>query len=401
MKNSKLIFSLLPIVIIICILSNWWILDISGIGSSSSYIDLRWFYDYSECIRDLQDIFNSSGTDCNPEFNYGPLTSIFFWFLVKIKIPLDFVGLGILLSILVLLVRISIKLGGSSFKSRVFQCLLILSPGNILLFERGNIDGIIFVFLTLVVLKWYGKKDNILLFMLVLISLFKFYTFVTVILFLCTRSFKLKYKLISVVVYLSFIAFFASTILEKISYNWFLSYGSFLPVAYLDFTMKEFSLNWQVIEYLSSGIIVRSVTGIFIFLTIFLLAFKFSKTYKCMVLDITEIPLTRSTPDMYLLSMIAVFFVCFFFSTNYDYRLIYLTPILIIMELKLKNLGKNYNLWILLSLVFIWMGSIYSAPWYLMHISQFLGDLVANLIVGILLVFIGRIIPSNTTSNSS
>jgi hypothetical protein len=398
-NNSKLVFSLLPIVIIICILSNWWILDISGIGSTSNYIDLKWFYDYSECIRKLEDIFKSSGTACNSDFNYGPLTSLFFWFLTKSKIPLDLVGLLTLVSVVILLVIISIKFGSSSFKSRVYQCLLILSPGNILLFERGNIDGIIFIFLTLAILQWYGKKDNILLLALVLISLFKFYTFIVVIIFLCARTLKLKYKLILIAIYLCTIAFFASLILEKIPYNWFLSFGSYLPAAYIDFTMREFNLNWRVIEYLSSGIIVRSITGVFIFFTVFSLALKLSHTYKNLVLDIKEIPFTRSTLDMYLLSMVSVFLVCFFFNTNYDYRLIYLTPILIIIELKIMNLGKNYNLWILLSLIFTWMGSVYSAPWYLMHLSQFIGDLVANLIVGILIVFVGKIRHNGIISN--
>ena len=151
MLRARYLFMVIPGVLYWCVASNWWLLDIAGIGTDENFIDLSWFYSYVECVQSLSDIFLFTSTGCSTANNYGPVTTILFWLIVKSGAPIYMVGIFMMVAITATLVYLCLKLGRSSLLARTYQLLLILCPGMILLFERGNLDGVIFLGLTIII----------------------------------------------------------------------------------------------------------------------------------------------------------------------------------------------------------------------------------------------------------
>jgi hypothetical protein len=189
MLRARYLFMVIPSVLYWCVASNWWLLDIAGIGTDENFIDLSWFYSYVECVQSLSDITLLTSTGCSSANNYGPVTTILFWLIVKSGAPIYMVGIFMIVAITATLVYLCLKLGRSSLLARIYQLLLILCPGMILLFERGNLDGIIFLGLTIIIFGLYAKLPSLSLVLLVVLSLIKFYTiFVVVFLILLEKS---------------------------------------------------------------------------------------------------------------------------------------------------------------------------------------------------------------------
>lgn len=389
--RSKYFLLSVPAILSWCIISNWWILDINGIGTTRDFIDLAWFYSYVDCAKTVADLIFPKSTGCFTGFNAGPITTILIWFMTRSGLTVYMAGTLIMVIVAGILLVLSIKLGRNTFPARIYQLLLILCPGMILLFERGNIDGIIFIGLTFIIFTLYTKHPFIALFLLMILSLMKFYTIFAVLILIFTKHWSLKNKIILSILYIFPVLIFAVSIIERIPYNWFLSFGSFLPLAYLDFGLREFNLEPQIIKIIFAHIGARFFLGGIISLFIFYMFYNFSKNYKALIKEIFEIsrksPI-RSIKDFYFLTTSTVFICCYFFSTNYDYRLVFLVPTLILLDKKVSGtISKNWLL-ILLSVTTVWLGSLYSGPRYLLQATQFLGDLSANLIVGVLIAFI-------------
>jgi len=79
----------------------------------------------------------------------------------------------------------------------------------------------------------------------------------------------------------------------------------------------------------------------------------------------------------------------FFLSTNYDYRLIFLIPALIVFDRELLTRGaprQERKFFIALTLSSLYFGSIYGAPYVVLQVTQFIGDLGLTLLSAILLL---------------
>jgi hypothetical protein len=68
--------------------------------------------------------------------------------------------------------------------------------------------------------------------------------------------------------------------------------------------------------------------------------------------------------------------------------MVFLIPTLILLDKKVSGKISQNFLLIFLSISTLLIGSIYSSPKYLLHGFQFFGDISANLLVGVLLVYI-------------
>ena len=95
-----------------------------------------------------------------------------------------------------------------------------------------------------------------------------------------------------------------------------------------------------------------------------------------------------SSTDIYFIGVSIVFISCYFLSTNYDYRMVFLVPSLILLDKKVSGkISQNFFL-TFLAISTLWLGSVYSGPRYFLQAAQFLGDISANLLVGVLVVYI-------------
>ena len=391
MLRARYLFLVVPVLLFWCIASNWWLLDVTGIGTTENFIDLNWFYSYVGCIDNFSDIVLPSPINCSTLYNHGPGTSILFWLILNSGVSVYMLGTFMIIAITAALVLMSLKLGQDTLLARVYQILLLLCPGMLLLFERGNVDGLIFLGLTVIIFGLYEKYPSISLFLLFLLSLVKFYTIFSVIFLILLGKLSIKKKILEIIFSLTIVLFFAVTIVDKIPYNWFLSFGSFMPLAYIDFTLKEFGLMPKIIESLTSHIEVRVFLGAIISFLIILFFYKFLKHYRILLKEMYHISTNSqliSSSDIYFYCVSIIFITCYFFSTNYDYRMVFLVPSLILLDKKVSGKISQYFLLISLAISTLLLGSIYSSPKYFLQGIQFFGDISANLLVGVLLAYI-------------
>ena len=391
MLRARYLFMVIPCVLYWCVVSNWWLLDVAGIGTDENFIDLSWFYSYVECVHSLADITLLTSPACSTANNHGPVTTILFWLIVKSGAPIYMVGIFMIVATTATLVYLSLKLGRSSSSARVYQLLLILCPGMLLLFERGNLDGIIFLGLTIIIFGLYGKRPSLSLLLLVVLSLIKFYTIILVFFLILLEKSSMKKKVTKIFFSVSPVIFFALLIVDKIPYNWFLSFGSFMPLAYFDFTLKEFGFTPKIMEFLIAQIEVRIFLGAIISFLIFIFFYKYVTIYRILINETFEISSNSkiiSSSDVYFIGVSIVFVSCYFLSTNYDYRMVFLVPSLILLDKKVAGKVSQNSFLIFLAISTLWLGSIYSGPRYFLQATQFLGDVSANLLVGVLVVYI-------------
>jgi len=152
-----------------------------------------------------------------------------------------------------------------------------------------------------------------------------------------------------------------------------------MPFIYLDFGLT--SINF---ESLSLGI--RIFMGFTFFACLaFLARWALPSFRKLVVLE--------TVPRLNENVMLNYFSICylssFFLSTNYDYRLVFLIPVLIIFDRDMfaKKVSSNERkFFMVLALSSLYLGSVYGAPHFFLQAFQFVGDVGLSLISAILLV---------------
>jgi hypothetical protein len=147
----------------------------------------------------------------------------------------------------------------------------------------------------------------------------------------------------------------------------------------------------EIMESLTTQIEVRVILGAIISFSIILFFYKYLKYYRILLKEIYDISSNSqliSLSDIYFFSVSIIFITCYFFSTNYDYRMVFLVPSLILLDKKVSGKISQNFLLIFLSISTLLLGSIYSSPKYLLQGIQFFGDISTNLLVGVLLVYI-------------
>jgi hypothetical protein len=220
----------------------------------------------------------------------------------------------------------------------VVAFLVLINPGTLFLFERGNFDGLIFLLIYLSAYFAYKKKFKVSALLILFSALAKFYTLPLLLLFLFIKNNKLE-KIFS----LSLLVITTPVLLwemSKVSYfpsTWNLSWGSPAFSLWINLFLKKTNLTQYEISKLPGQLM-----GIIIFISLIRLLwnkysselqFKFKK-------DQSE--------NLHFLTSIYVFFsstflVCYLAGINFDYRLalvsmsFLLFPHLFDMESRLKK----------------------------------------------------------------
>jgi hypothetical protein len=376
---SKISIIAIPTVFVLISMqiSNWSVFEFAGI-KGSDFKDYQTILTYKECLKE-SGLFKLPlySSDCWTGFNYGP-TAIFLVGLLEFLFGSTFVvGWVTIILIALSLFYVSAVYGSSDVSGRLFQSILIISPGILLLFERGNLDSWVFLFLLLVVCNYRRLNPWIIFLTLVSITLIKFYTLLASIYLILRLPILNFYKTIMIMFITFATLVFFVPVAGLIPYNWFLSFGTFMPFIYLDFVSPSIQFN-------SLSFVLKIFLGL-VFLSLFTLilykgSLKFRETVSFNQLQESSFSMVGD-----------VFSICFLssyiLSTSYDYRLIFLLPALLILErdLFLDHLrNKNRLSFMVLSLTSLYMGSIYIAPFGIFQTLQLLGDLGLTLISGIL-----------------
>lgn len=360
-------------------LSDWAIFRFAGI-KGSDFKDYQTILSYKECLKETNLFeFPPYFSECWAGFNYGFSAILLVGALNYLLGSIATVGWTTVLFVVITLAAISFFCGAQDSLGRMFQSLIIVSPGILLLYERGNLDSWIFIFSIMLVMGHKHLNPLFLFACLFLLTLIKFHVLFAS-LYLISRLPILRiYKALMFVSILLATGISLAPMAGLIPYNWFLSFGSFLPFVYLDFGSTSFNF-----ESLAFGI--RIFIGATFLICLTFLARWASPSFR----RLTSLEINSRSNENVVFNFFSICYLSsFFLSTNYDYRLIFLIPALIVFDRELLTRGaprQERKFFIALTLSSLYFGSIYGAPYVVLQVTQFIGDLGLTLLSAILLL---------------
>ena len=359
-------------------LSDWAVFRLAGI-KGSDFKDYQTILSYRECLKETNLFeFPPYFSECWAGFNYGFSAILLVGALNYLLGSIAAVGWITIFLVVITLVGISFFCGSQDLVGRIFQSLIIISPGILLLYERGNLDSWIFIFSIILVLGHKHLNPLLLFVCLFLLTLIKFHVLFASLYLISRIPISRNYKVFMFISISLATGISLAPMAGLIPYNWFLSFGSFMPLVYLDFGST--SVNF---ESLAFGMRIMIGAVFFVCLTAF--ARWTSPSFRRLTALETD---SRSNESVVLTFFSICYLSSFFLSTNYDYRLIFLLPALIVFDRELFTRGtssRERKFFIALTISSLYIGSIYGAPYFYLQASQLSGDLGLSLISAILL----------------
>ena len=330
-RKSLLIILLVPFFYFINVLSNWKLLEISGIKGTSIYEDLRSILVSGKCYSSIGvHVFSPDKSHQYCLYNYGkPLVSL----LSKIHISPDFSGwLGLVGVIAVLAVLIFQSINRIAMNSMLFQASLLLSPSIWLLLERGNFDEYMFFGVLLAAFAVKSKHPYAGAMIIFVSAIFKFYTLPLLLLFFFikkTRKFRVFIFLLSLCATYSVISDYK--IITRVPPTWFISFGLPYPGLFINLILKHIHSS----KYLISN---NQALLIGLIFAVLLLTIEYYLRGKSLFAKAFE-EIKGKSFDLTNWMLGVVHLSCFLVGMNYDYRMIF--EILLLVRVGNINSEKN------------------------------------------------------------
>ena len=310
-------------------LSEWLPLTIQKIGGGRNYADLVSVLQAAKCYKVEGDEVYSSLTTCVYQYGLFLLEFINFFNLDA----LDFKLLGFILFAVVVLILISLAVATADTKIQsILIFVLVISPGPWLLFERGNFDLLIIVFLALGVSAINTRFSIFTILFFALTALMKFYTLPLLLLYvLIERNRLLKKIAFSSLLVLSPIVIHNITSAESHPNPMFAAFGLPAPGLWLNFFAWRFDLPVEL------GMASLYFVGLFVVLFgLYLLYFSPIKE-RFLAHQIGAFYLTGFKSHAFLVSA-GTYVSCFLAGMNFDYRLIFLIFALLLLNASYSEL---------------------------------------------------------------
>ncbi len=314
-------------------LSEWIPLAIQRMGGGRGYVDLVSVIQAAECYKvEGIDIY-SSITSCGYQYGLFLLEFINFFYLNTFNFKL----LGFILFAIVGLILISLAVGTANDKNQsILAFVLVSSPGPWLLFERGNFDLLIIVFLAVGVFAINTKYSILAILFFSLTALMKFYTLPLLLLYmLIEKKGLLKKVAFASVLVLSPIIIHNIISAESHPNPMFAAFGLPAPGLWINFFAWRFDLPVEL------GMISLYLIGVLLVL-LGLYVFYFSPIKKRFLAHrIEAFPLLGLPSHAFLVSA-GVYISCFLAGMNYDYRLIFLIFTLLLLNSSYPELRGSW-----------------------------------------------------------
>jgi hypothetical protein len=370
------------IIVGLLIASNWPPFTAAGIRGLPYYIDLQFLYDYNYC---LEGIAANQVPSCNQfQFIYGWASIYLVQCLVLLNLDSFVIGTCLVFLLTLVLSCLASAATRRSVLSYIYIIALILSPGNLLLFERGNIDSIIFL-LILLSASYVRKSIYISVFAALFSFVLKFYTLPIVA--LCLYFIKNVWARIIITILsigiCAFTIYDSWSIFQQVPYNWFLSSGSLIPFVYLDRLGVGFPVQ-------NLALPIKWVLGILISFLLFKASVILSSKLRTLIKEAPDLALqievSNQNQKYLFFSIIAV--TTYFTGLSYDYRLIFLISSAIFLEnLQFSSNGIRNTLRTICLLSFL-LGSSFLGSDFIIRLCHLLGDIALNYVIILNLVII-------------
>lgn len=374
MKKTK---PLLMLIVVLFVIANelisWPVLKLWNLYANRGFIDLHSPLHHIECIEQGtgMEALRQSGGPC-AGYWYGSTFIYIGKFLNLSTNDKYLVVAAILIPLIYFLISYSQNVYSKlDLMGRILLIVSVFSPPSILLFQRGNLDGLIILMLLFAIKLFEGSQKSVLAgwLMILLATLFKFWSipalFVSI-LWIRNLFFKV-------------IAFISAVIVAFIVYKEYRSvdFGDPFPTAENIFGWRFFSLTLNSTKsYSINPLSALTLDFVMLFLILMCCLLLIKQLSKHELLsDLTSS--LNSDKEVWILGSSFVF--CYFASSNVDYRL---TPLLI---LALSVAAKTDNLQVSNLILFL----ISTTMWlsYPSGKLQLFGDLFAGLFSSLLLIY--------------
>jgi hypothetical protein len=313
------------------IITNWPLLKYFRIKADKNFGDLEIVLRAAECYKNSgRAIYSNTVGDC--VYNYGDSLLKLFNLLNLTTNALNLFGYLLILATTISYVKtLEIIVKNPSIQFQILAIFMFCSPPIWLLFERGNIDSLIFVFVVVgiqMAIKYDFPIGQILI---AIVSTIKFYTFPIVIFNLLLQKNRkyLVVELFGASISFIIIARDLLTVLNNfgIPSPTFVAFGSPIVGKVLN---KYMGTSISPIGQIVLGLLVLLIGLCFI---------KFMACIKRYVNDLSNDVLNASSPSIYLFySMSLIYLFCFYSTMSWVFRLIFVLPII----MHIFQVQKNY-----------------------------------------------------------
>ena len=357
--------------------TNWGLLQFWQMKDTKNFGDLSLVIEYAGCYSRIGvQVYGEGPTgDCHG-YLYGQTL------LKAINIfHLNFSHVDIIaISFLLLNSIIYGVLSGLLFKESkilgLISILLFFSPATILLTERANIDAVIFIIITVIAIA-YEKQSLFAFSLATLATLFKYYP-VTLYPFLIF-AFKKRISQIVVIGIMGWVIFLTYLNIKRVETQFFDSVGGGFGNQSTGIWLRNLHIHPSSLWNNVIGIIMLALMSIIIWQSL-------------EITKITNVALGNFR-NRFVLFQGSVFIVCYIMGMNCDYRLVFgiSAGVGLILDL---NLAKIHKTFAVIALAII--------PWCSYNSEgaiQFLGDLLIQILVSFLSIYIIVFVFSETKIN--
>ena len=329
--------------------SSWAPLKMQGIGGGHNYSDLSSVVNAAKCYEEIGSrVFTVTG-DCSYQYGLFLLKFINFFHLNSIS---TFV-LGGFFFIFGAVLLTLIGVWAVERRSHVYLApLLLLSPGAWLLLERGNFDLLNILFITIAILSLNTRISPLGAVLLLATALMKFYTFPLLLLFILLE----KNKWLRVAVAISSIVIIQPMVKDIISAPshpnpMFAAFGLPVPGLWVNFFAWRF--NFDILLNMYSLYAVG-----FILFFVALLYFYFGRASVSMREKFSNMSFSSELDRNIFLFSSLTYVSCFIAGSNFDYRLIFLSISLVLVNKALMD-SIHFKILVSLELSALWLTYFY------------------------------------------
>ena len=309
--------------------TSWPLLRFSGIRSFSFFTDLGWVFKTADSARLIGwDIYSPNPPRDYSAYIYGSNLIRAVNFLGITEAQTKIIGWVLMLAFSILISIVMTQLNFNRFLSLVLCFALFISPPNQLLLERGNFDIVIIVVLALISYLIVLDKYYLPLCLLFLITLFKFYT-LPLYIYLIYLS-KSKLNRLNGIFLMSITTVLVINDLGKIKIN-------FPRPSWAAFGNPIFGLYFHRFR-IDLPSLIQDVIGLISLALALIIIKALLKNQKIELPKTSILKKPINFKDSIFSTYIIIFLICYFSSTNFDYRLIYLIiPALIYINMLESN----------------------------------------------------------------
>lgn len=340
------------------IFSDWNLFSRFGIRGQPNFMDAWVLFSYAECaqVGDLR-IYEEENlpVGCDGIYPYGYGSFTLFEFVKWLGITPSLFGYSLFFIVFGILMIFALHLRYQTiFKAWTPVSIICtaLSPGILLLFERGNLDGLMFILCLAASLTLAWGLKHVAFVTLLLSASMKFYTAPLLLLFLLTKRRQRLIYCATLIPLMPMIIFNFTLVKSKVFETWFMSFGFYIWEPYLNqLTLK------MAPEILS---IIKILQLLFYLVTLF---------YLRKILDqgnLPRLPLFKSFIHPWHQ---AIFFVCsliwlfsFFVGINFDYRMIFLLMALLALDKVGGDKNRLNYYFVRITLLMVFLGSAFFLP---------------------------------------